>query len=485
MFNYLFHPYLRWLRGRSESSGPDFDIDRDSLLPQSLVRRTLNFAAPDSEVLLPSAPSTDLTNFLIEPPNDIPGFRVELRDDDVPGFSLNENDVPPPESPWPAGIDTAAPEPPDTTETSAVPRGAEEPDPAPQIPGWLYNVLTMPVPRLSTAYDPKTGRRIVPYGPLINWTRPYPTVHQDVHGKDAVGAYGAEIGATADLSSLEALASKQWAPPASPERSAAISTGPDRPTMQETRWNSWSQPLKDSQPDVHSSGADSEDNWRAVMQPRQQQTPVPQEQRPPLSDVPVTAFKRNLVGIRPASLNDVSPIELSVYNPDIDPGYNELFDLVQAVQDNKAKGDAAKRKEQTRIEKANPEKRMAGEIRIYAEGLSSYMVGDILNRANGTITITITEVKSGDAKLSLNQAPKLAEAILTGKIYIVNERAAKELEIRPRETFADQKIVPQVVIVGGDQDAIKKQLRNLGVETTPEKVRRGQPPRLRIVLPPT
>lgn len=127
---------------------------------------------------------------------------------------------------------------------------------------------------------------------------------------------------------------------------------------------------------------------------------------------------------------------------------------------------------------------MAGEIRIYAEGLSSYMVGDILNRANGTITITITEVKSGDAKLSLNQAPKLAEAILTGKIYIVNERAAETLGIRPRETFAKQNIVPQVVIVGGDQDAIKKQLKNLGVETIPEKVRRGAP-RLRIILPPT
>ena len=154
-------------------------------------------------------------------------------------------------------------------------------------------------------------------------------------------------------------------------------------------------------------------------------------------------------------------------------------------QENKTQGDDAKRKEQTKIEKANPEKRMATEIRIYAEGLPSYMVGDIIHRPNGTIAIAITEVKSGDAKLSLNQAPKLAEAILTGKIYIVNEPAAERLEIKPRVTFADQKIVPQVVIVGGDQDAIKKQLRNLGVDTSPEKVRRGQPPRLRIILPPT
>jgi hypothetical protein len=485
MFDYLFHPYLRWLRGRSGSSGPDFSIDRDGLPPQPLVRHTLNFAAPESEALLPSAPSTDLTNFLVEPPNDIPGFRVELRDDDVPGFSLNGNDVPPPESPWPAGIDTAAPETSDTAQTSTVPLGVEKPDPAPQIPDWLYNVLTMPVPRLSTAFDPKTGRRIVPYEPLINWTRPYPTVHQNVRGTDTAGAYEAKIGEMSGPSSLEALATKQLAPPALPERPVDFSTRPDRPIMQETRWNSWSQPLKDSQPDVHSSRANSEDKWRAVVQPRQQQTPVPQEQRPRLSDIPVTAYSRNPVGIRPASLNEVSPIELSVYNPDIDPGYDELFDLVQGVQENKAQGDDAKRKEQTRIEKANPEKRMAGEIRIYAEGLPSYMVADILHRPNGTIAITITEVKSGDGKLSLNQVPKLAEAILTGKIYIVNESAAKTLEIEPRKTFADQKIIPQVYIVGGDQDAIKKQLRNLGVEAIPEKVRRGQPPRLRMVLPPT
>lgn len=50
MFYYLFHPYLRWLRGRQ-----DFGIDRDGLLSQPLVRHTLNFAAPASEALLPSA----------------------------------------------------------------------------------------------------------------------------------------------------------------------------------------------------------------------------------------------------------------------------------------------------------------------------------------------------------------------------------------------------------------------------------------------
>jgi hypothetical protein len=143
MFDYLFHPYLRWLRGRSESSGPGFGLDRYGLLSQPLLRHTPDFAAPKSEALLPSAPSPVLTNFLVEPSNDVPGFHVELRDDDVPGFSVNGNDVPPPENPWPADIDTAAPEPSDTAETSTLPPSVEKPDPAPQIPEWLYNVLTV------------------------------------------------------------------------------------------------------------------------------------------------------------------------------------------------------------------------------------------------------------------------------------------------------------------------------------------------------
>lgn len=172
--------------------------------------------------------SPDLTNFLVESPNDIPGFRVELRDDDVPGFSANENDVPPPESAWPASIDTAAPEPSDTVETSTVPPSVEEPDSTPQIPDWLNSVLTMPVPQLSAAFDPRTGRRIVPYEPVINWTRRDLTNHHDEHGTNAVGAYEGGIGAMPDPSSVEALATEQWAPPAPPRGPADSSARPVR-----------------------------------------------------------------------------------------------------------------------------------------------------------------------------------------------------------------------------------------------------------------
>ena len=52
MFNDLFHPYLRWLRDRSQGDRPDFNIDRDGSPPQNLVQHTVNFAMPESDVLL-------------------------------------------------------------------------------------------------------------------------------------------------------------------------------------------------------------------------------------------------------------------------------------------------------------------------------------------------------------------------------------------------------------------------------------------------
>ena len=64
MFNYLFHPYLRWLRDRPESDRPDFNIDRDGSPPQNLLQPPVNFPIPESDVLPQSAPPTGLVNFV-------------------------------------------------------------------------------------------------------------------------------------------------------------------------------------------------------------------------------------------------------------------------------------------------------------------------------------------------------------------------------------------------------------------------------------
>jgi len=485
MSNYFFHPYLRWLHDRSQGDTPDFSIDQEGLPPQAPAPRTVYFPAPKSEVLLPAAPRIGLANFVAEQPNAVPDFRLGLHDD-VPGFNLNEDDLPHPEGTWPDGMATAAPAYSNIAPPLAPPPGVKEPDPpAPPLPEWLRNVLSTPVPRLSTAFDPKTGRRIVPYEPLINWTRPYPTVDQSVRGTGTAGAYGPEIGAMPSPSSLDAPAIKQWASSVPTENPADLNSRPysPRPMVQEARWNSWFPP-KDAQTDMHSSRGAPEDPWRGVVQPEQQQTPVPQEQRARLSNVPDTAFGKDPVGIQPTPLNGASPIEPSVYNPDVDPGYDDLFDLV-GVKENRIQGNAARDAEAKRIKKAYPNVPFAQEIRIYAKDVPGYMTADIVFRPNGTSAIMIFEVKSGNARLSQQQLATLAQAVRTGKVYMVNEEAAKKFGLRPYETFASKSIIPEVYIAGGNQDAIGRQLQKLGIEVIPEKSRRGQIPRLRLGVRPT
>jgi hypothetical protein len=112
------------------------------------------------------------------------------------------------------------------------------------------------------------------------------------------------------------------------------------------------------------------------------------------------------------------------------------------------------------------------------------MVADIMFSSAGVARVAIVEVKSGAGDLTPQQIEKLGEAARTGKIYIVNEVAARHLKIDPRITFAAQNILPLVWVVGGNQQAIARQLRNQGLEVVPEGVgRRGRPARLLIVPP--
>src|SRR6266850_5650806 len=85
----------------------------------------------------------------------------------APGFNLDENGVQRQER---IGFDGMRP-------GLAPPPGVENPVQLapPQLPARLYNLATMPLPSLSNAFDPVSGRRIVPYAPLINPVRFYPT----------------------------------------------------------------------------------------------------------------------------------------------------------------------------------------------------------------------------------------------------------------------------------------------------------------------
>jgi hypothetical protein len=191
-----------------------------------------------------------------------------------------------------------------------------------------------------------------------------------------------------------------------------------------------------------------------------------------------------LVNMSPSPHVGALPIEPSVYRPGNDAEHN-LFDLVQAAPENRAQGLAAEAAELRAILKADPGAKVAQHIRIYAEGAPSYMVADFVFSSNGVARVAIVEIKSGEGELTPQQVEKLGEAARTGRIYIVNDEAADRLGIKPRITFAAQEILPLLWVVGGNQQAIARQLRNQGLEVVPQGIGpRGRAARL-LILPPT
>ncbi|MFO1080474.1 MAG: hypothetical protein U1E23_07605 [Reyranellaceae bacterium] len=182
--------------------------------------------------------------------------------------------------------------------------------------------------------------------------------------------------------------------------------------------------------------------------------------------------------------DEAGSIEPAVYRPERDGTLAELLELIQhLVQQNKMKSDVAERLEAEAIARMDPGAKVVTQIALYAKGLP-HMFCDILFSSNGTSKIFITEIKTGDAILSKGQVATLAEAVRTAEIYIVNEEAAEKLRIKPRVTFAAQRIIPYVTITGGNAAAIARQLRAEGLEVVPEKPgRRGGPARLRVIRP--
>jgi hypothetical protein len=112
-------------------------------------------------------------------------------------------------------------------------------------------------------------------------------------------------------------------------------------------------------------------------------------------------------------------------------------------------------------------------VRVYYAP-NSYFVADVLISGGGTtaVSVDLTEVKSGNAKLTINQATGMAEALKSGEIWIVNETAAEKLGIRAGETLQSQKIIPMVNVIGGNDAGIERQFRNNGIEVVPRGVGR-------------
>lgn len=145
MSNLFLRPYVPGFRIRPWDGTPGFNIDENNV---ALLGTGTSYDAQAEPASLAA----------------LPGFRVGQRDD-IPGFNLNERGVPPQETTWSGG-------------TLPPPRGVEDAGEStpPQLPEWLSTLLAMPLPPMSTAFDPRTGQLIVPYAryaPLINRANAY------------------------------------------------------------------------------------------------------------------------------------------------------------------------------------------------------------------------------------------------------------------------------------------------------------------------
>jgi hypothetical protein len=148
------------------------------------------------------------------PPIGFAGIRIESQSD-IPGFNLNESGVPRQRVPWFDGMhpSSATSEYPDIFEPEALPRDAGEPVQVtpPQLPEWPVARLSTPLPRLSTAFDPRTGQRIVPYAPLIRPLSAYQTTDQSGPAMEGTPADGAS--SLPDPGAVETPTDEVWPAP--------------------------------------------------------------------------------------------------------------------------------------------------------------------------------------------------------------------------------------------------------------------------------
>jgi hypothetical protein len=282
MFNFSFYPYARWLGDGSLDDVPGFNIRESEVPPGNGTSVGGMFAAPPMPQYpswprtlgstlglqnpLRSAPPGDSPGLWVTPANNLPGFRLNPQDE-LTSFNLNENDGSPREGTWPDGMppDAATPEDRDVAQTWTLPPGVEDPaQPVPSgIPDWLYKLVTTPLPPLSTAVDPQTGRRIVPYGPLVNPVRSYQRTDQNVPTAGNLRTDVGGINALQDLSSVKTPSAEQWLPANMSERpadtnfsSSAVATQTTNPqsAAREATWNTRLQPLTVGQPYAQVNG---------------------------------------------------------------------------------------------------------------------------------------------------------------------------------------------------------------------------------------
>lgn len=238
---------------------------------QTLAQPALAGLTPSPDFLAQPPLPNGLAQFRSGRQDDVPGFNFRLLEDIVPALNFVEGESSPLRhvTPWP---DRAFPTPSDYPDSAPAPPGVEELTHLAQLPAWL---ATVPVPRLSTAFDPRTGRRIVPNEPLIGPIRRY--LAADEHSRGTEDIRPDVAGPLPDLDSAEASGAEQWPSFDLPAWPADINTDPSATTAQHAnpefspetmKGNAWPQRPMNGRPHTEAGGLELGVPQSVVMMPQ-------------------------------------------------------------------------------------------------------------------------------------------------------------------------------------------------------------------------
>lgn len=133
------------------------------------------------------------------------------------------------------------------------------------------------MPQLSTAVDPRTGRRIIPYEPLIGPVSSYQTTNQNGRRNDDALAYVDGTSLLPDPDSAEAPSAERWPSSDTPIWPTDVNAGPGastaqhadpEPTPEAVIGNAWPPPPMDGWPYSETDDIRREVPWPAVVMPQ-------------------------------------------------------------------------------------------------------------------------------------------------------------------------------------------------------------------------
>jgi hypothetical protein len=329
MFSRYFLPFVPGFRVRPQNELPGFNLRENSspsarawhdAMPlgaqarpypdatPALMQQILSSSASIPQPFAQSTPPIGLAGFRAPTQDDIPGFKLSLKDA-TPGFNflVNESDV-------------------QHQETT----GSDGRRPESQPPTWLYQLLTMPVPQPSSAFDPQTGRHIVPYAPLISADGTHPMIDQNDPMTGSTRPYVEEPSAPSDVSSVSAPSAEEWPSPDPDEWPP--SDIEEWPSSDAEEWPSSDEERPSSETEGQSQAPGTAPS-RAPSPQQAVQRATWETQLPRLIDSPLLSEARGNKNLEAPRSVPVTRLPSGIAPPSVRPTTNNNFILANARDD--------------------------------------------------------------------------------------------------------------------------------------------------------